>query len=99
MTKHRQQSTKVKIKETDLRWSQICSSLSQYLVDSQAHSVPPFVISQISGKYQISVIRQISLRAIFIIFYIHVCHIPEYLSAGIFKNMCITCMYIQRQSK
>ena len=27
MTKHRQQSTKVKIKGTDLIWSQICSSL------------------------------------------------------------------------
>ena len=27
MTKHRQQNTKVKVKETDLIWSQICSSL------------------------------------------------------------------------
>ena len=27
MTKHRQQSTKVKVKGTDLIWSQICSSL------------------------------------------------------------------------
>ena len=27
MTKHRQQSTKVKAKGTDLIWSQICSSL------------------------------------------------------------------------
>ena len=27
MTKHRHQSTKVKVKEPDLIWSQICSSL------------------------------------------------------------------------
>ena len=29
MTKHRQQNIKVKVKETDLIWSQMCSSLLQ----------------------------------------------------------------------